>query len=260
VAILPLTSATAIGFMANNLLPLRMGEVARAAVLARRTGIPVSTLLASLVLERVFDLFTILSALALVLIVEPPGGGDGGALMKAAGAASLAALVVALVGLVLLERHPALLARLTVLIHKVAPARWRDRIDRLADSFVEGLRVLRSAGHLAAVLGLSVAVWATYALSIVCLFQGLGLHLGPWAPLTVLVAISLGVLAPSTPGFVGTFHAAAVGAMFLYGVPQDAARVFAILDHGLNYLPVVAVGLGFLSWEGLNLRQLKGDK
>jgi uncharacterized membrane protein YbhN (UPF0104 family) len=162
-----------------------------------------------------------------------------------------------LAALVLLERYPALLERLMIVARKVTPATWRGKIDHLAASFVEGLRVLRSVGRMAAVLGMSLLIWVIYLGAIVCMFRGLSLEVSPWAPVTVMVAICLGVLAPSTPGFVGTFHAAAVGAMLLYGVQEDTARVFAVLYHGLNYIPVVAVGLLFLSYEGMSLRQLR---
>jgi uncharacterized membrane protein YbhN (UPF0104 family) len=220
-------SATMIGFGAGALLPLRLGEFVRPALLARRTAIGFGAAVSSVVLERVFDMLLILSCFLLVgLAYDVPGYLRTGAQVLAAGA------VVGLVVLGVMLRYragtDALLARLLPPgIHRV--------VAPLVHGLLAGLAALGDVATLARVLGYSIALWgmitAAYACSLLALHVDVPLA---QAALTTMVVVAAFVFLPQGPGFVGTWQAGCVLGLGLFHVAQD-----------------VAVGFSLLSWAGM---------
>jgi uncharacterized protein (TIRG00374 family) len=241
--------ATMIGFLANNVLPARLGELVRAHVVGRRAAISRSAALGSIVVERIFDLFTLLALFGVVLLVSKfPGG-----LEKVAGIVLLIG-VLSLVVLLVWNRHPDPTVRA---ILRITPARARERVASLAAGFREGLRVFDRAPHLLLVAAISIGMWAAIVLVNLFCIRALAIRVPEaQASMVCLVAISLVTMVPSAPGFIGTLQGAGTAALLVFGVPKEQGLAFSILYHATQWIPVNVVGAAYLVHEGLSLRQL----
>jgi uncharacterized protein (TIRG00374 family) len=252
-----LLSATLVGFMSGLLVP-RAGEVVRPYLIARDHALKTSAAFASIILERLVDLITVLGLFFLYLYVLPHPAAQvkgpllgalrlGGAL-AAAGAAAILALLFAFH--LRSERAMALLDRLLFRL----PARLAGPASRALRSFASGLAVLQaSPTHLLAILGQSLVVWLAIAASFYCCNRAFGVDLPFHSTFLLLAFLTVGVAVP-TPGNVGGFHEAYLLAMTqAFGVPRETAAAAGIAGHALGNLPVLILGLVFLGREGLTM-------
>ena len=255
-----LFSATVIGFMTGLLVP-RAGEVVRPYLIARNHPIPTSAGFASIVLERVVDLITVLLLFALYLYVLPmPEAQVRGPLLSAlrvAGIGAAAGALAILVILLLWHRHADLAMRIAGRVLRPFPARFAEAVAKGVRSFGDGLAVLKASPlHLAAILGQSLVVWLTIALGIHWNNRAFGLALPFHTAFLVIAFLTVGVSIP-TPGAVGGFHAFYRAALTeAYGVDSDAAAAAGIASHALTNLPVLLLGLAFLGREGLSVSKV----
>lgn len=241
--------ATMIGFLANNLLPARLGELVRAHVVGRRAEISRSAALASIVVERIFDLFTLLALFTVVMAVTKfPGGLDKVALVVFLFGISALGLTLAW------NRYP---KTIISLILRFVPARGRERVASLAARFGEGLGVFDRASHIIIVCLLSIGMWIAVIIVNWLAIESLGIRVPqPQAAMVSLVAISLVTMVPSAPGFIGTLQGAGTAALLVFGVPKEQGLAFSIVYHATQWIPVNLVGAAYLLHEGLSLRQL----
>jgi len=255
----PLWHATAIGFMANNLLPVRAGEFARAYVASRQLPVRFSTALASVGVERVFD-GLMLVGLMTVAIASPafPHRADIGRTSVSTITATAAAVfgVVLAVAVLVVHRPGPWLALLGRATHAALPARVADRIARIADGLVAGLAVLKSPGRFLAVVAWSVVLWVVNAAAFAVCFRAFGLPVPAAGAFLLQGIIGFGVALPSSPGFVGVFEAATRVTLALYGIDATRALSYAVAYHVGTFLPVTLLGLYSLSQLRLRLAEL----
>lgn len=245
-----LFGVTLIGFMANNVLPFRIGELVRAYALGRAEAMAAPLSFATIVVERVFDGFTLLLFLigGLFLLALPP-------LLLWLAAASFG-LYVAVLATLLSLRTPRGLRLVETLVARL-PARFHQPLQRLVDSFRLGLDALGDTRALAAVTLLSLLIWTVNALGLQAMFPAFALGL-PWHAGFLVQAIVAGLLIlPSAPGYVGTFQFATVLALGLYGVSRDVGLSLSLVYHAVNYVPITAVGLAYLGALNLTLGELR---
>lgn len=251
-------SAMSIGYFANNVLPLRMGEIYRAHVVYEMSGLSRSAAFGSIVVERMVDLISMLPYLAAALLMFPLP-----AMMQAA-AWTLGivgtALMVFLVWLVLDRERSMALARrmLSFLPHRLAHAG-----ASLLEKFTSGLVVLGRSEHLVALIVSSLALWAIYGGMDYFILRSLGFMDSGFvlidrnpvgAVLVTLMITTIGFSIPGAPGAVGTYHGMAVLGLSLFDVPGDRAAGFAIVMHAVNYIPLTVLGLIFFWKMGLTFR------
>lgn len=260
IPVLPLFRATAIGFMANNLLPGRAGEVVRAWTLSRETGASGAGILGTVVLERVIDSVTFLTLAAVVLWV---GGtstlGDG--LMAGAAISLLVALILPVAVLVWLRVAPEqALGVMHRVLAAVLPARLSEQIEGLLLRFSKGLGSLRGGKHLFWIVFHSVLLWGV--VSVIPFYAGvvaLGIDLGSFsrtiaAAFVTLAAVGLAVALPAAPGFFGTYHLACKEALGVFGVPDSRAFAMAVVTHGTFWLTMNLLGLLLVPFGRVGLR------
>jgi hypothetical protein len=250
-----LFGVTMIGFMANNILPLRIGEFVRAYALGRAEALPASLSFATIVVERVFDGFTLLLFLlgGLLFLRLPPL-----VLWLAGGSFCLYLGVL----VVLLSVRHAWGAALVGRIVAALPDRLRAPADHFLESFRLGLDALGDGRAVTATVGLSLAIWAINALGVQAMFAAFSLDLPLHASFLVL-AIMAGILVlPSAPGYVGTFQYGTVLALGLFGVSKEVALSLSLVYHALNYIPITTIGLAYLGAMNLTLGELRaaGEK
>ncbi len=260
-------SATFIGFMANGLLPARMGEFIRAWCLGHREGKSKSAIFASIIVERLLDGLWILLYLVIALWVVPfpEGGGVGSSVLgglslktgvRWAGFLSLALYVGIILLLVLLRLSSEKTLGVLGFLLKPISQRFAEKARAVLSGFIGGIYLPDSWNRGAMTLIHTCLLWAVALGGNYFTLRAFGLDL-PWhAPIFLLVLQSIGVMIPSSPGFVGTFHAAAVLGARFYGVPEGVALSFAVVVHLVAFLPILLIGLGFLWRENLSLGQL----
>ena len=254
-----LLSATMIGFMANNVLPFRLGEFVRAWALARRERCSTTMVLATVVVERVVDMLALLGILGVTMLVHPIRPGTRAAEVTQAGATSLIVITIALtVLLVVLERTPGLAHGLVQRVASRLPERQRDRVIAALDHFVEGLGLFRDLPRLLWVFALSLVMFSCFAVAQQLSMEAFGIHLPWYAGFTVLVISAFAIMAPAAPGYVGVMNLACVAGLALFGVTNpELTSSFAWFYWAGQWLPVTVAGLIYLRREGLSLRSLE---
>ncbi len=230
IAVLPLRpfwSASLIGFMANDLLPLRVGEIARAYALAHLTPVPLSAALATSVLERVWDAVAV-GVLTIFTFSQFP-------LPHWVARTNMGVLAVCVAILV----SGAWLARSGEQGFTWLPTRFAG----FAERFVSGLRSLRSIPALLWVLLLSFTIWFMLVGYYWVLLHACGFSLPFSAALLVTVFTVFAAALPAAPGFVGTYQYAVILALSFFSVPKEEALGFSIIAHLAQLLPVIVAGL-----------------
>jgi uncharacterized protein (TIRG00374 family) len=252
---------TVIGFAATFLLPARAGEVLRPYLLARREGLPATAAFATIILERVLDLVTVLFLFGVFVLFVSPGTLTGDPALfgrvKAGGAAAGAAAVVGLAVFFALAGHPERLGKAALRVERVLPPRLASAVAGFVETFAQGLAVMRQPRRLFVSLALSFPLWMSIAAGI--WLTSLAFHMtfsymGSFLVMTLLV---VGVAMP-TPGAVGGFHTMYKFAVVtFYGVPNDRAVGAALVLHGISFIPVTLLGLAFMAREGLSLGRIR---
>jgi glycosyltransferase 2 family protein len=258
----PLWRATAIGMMANNVLPARAGEVARAYVLTRETPVPFSTSIASLAVDRVFDAMVLL-LLAFLSVLDPrfPSGVAVGGVSITRWALGGATLVVGgIVVLYALVFFPAQLIRLFELFARRLSPKIEERGKVALLKFSEGLSVLRSPTHFAAVMGWTIAHWLMNALAFWIAMAAVGIHAPFSAALLLQAMIALGVAVPAAPGFFGVWEKVAVLGLGIFAVGPSLATAWALGFHILTFIPITTFGAIYAARLNLNLKELQSQQ
>jgi uncharacterized protein (TIRG00374 family) len=238
--------ALLIGYMGNNLLPLRAGELVRIYVVTRR-GQHFGTTFATVVVERILDGLAVGLIVAGLLLVVP--------LPTNLRWSIFVFLLIDLIGILVLVAIAAtpevcrgLIERL---FHRLG---WLERrLLSLLDIMIEGLRGLRAARHTGPIVAYSIGLWLFLALSFWSALHAAHLDLPLAAAWTLLAFLGLGVSLPSSPGFVGVIQAATVLALALFAVPRTEALSFSLLLHASQFFPITIIGLLYLLVEHVSL-------
>ncbi len=242
-----------IGYMGNDILPFRLGELLRAYVLWRRDGINIGATLTTAVLERLFDGLTMLLFVLFGLLFVPLSAFLS-RLVTFAGIVFLSALVTFL----FLAARPALLRRAAYfLIERAAPARLRPPLVSLSEGVIAGLASLRRGGDVLVLFGVTLVVWlietAKYWLVSLAFPD---LHLSYPGIMLMGGAVNLLTALPSLPGYIGTFE---TGIKILTGIgaPPASAGSYVLVLHAILLLPVTLLGLFFMTVEGVRWTEVK---
>lgn len=252
VPLYPALSATAIGFGASAVLPLRLGELVRPAVLGRRVGCGMSAALSSVVLERLFDMLLVIGCFLLVSILYPVST------ELRRGALGLSALaVVGLAVLVVMQRNPARTEAFVTRVLSRLPGRLGSGLLPMARAFLSGLGGLSDLRTVAVVLVYSVALWAVITSSFAFGFLALQTDVPlVAASLTTVVVVAAFVFLPQGPGFVGTWQLGCVVALSFFQVSEEVAVGYSILTWIVSMATNVILAGVFLAREDLSLGQL----
>ncbi|MCB9586953.1 MAG: flippase-like domain-containing protein [Polyangiaceae bacterium] len=245
------TNVVVLGYAVNNILPARLGEFARAAMLAERSGLPFAQGLSITFLERILDGLIMLGLLAVAFFSLPQSTHQGwlGATLQ------IAALVfsVALVGVLAAVLAPSLILRWTSRVaHRVAP-RMHDRFVRVIDQAVRGVAYLREPRAALGIAALSLLVWLCEAGLFLCLLPAFGLAFDPRLALLAMTVTNLGILVPSSPGFIGPFHFFCMRALTAVGIAEATGFGYAALVHLAFYVPITLWGVGIIVAYGFRL-------
>lgn len=249
-----LFSASAIGLMANNLLPARLGEFVRAVVIGRKENISKSSSFATIVVERVLDGLTVLTFLGIVLIFDlfsfPP-------VMREAAWITVIFYLAVIIFLVLLKLRKEMALAIVAFFVKHLPGGIARKITGLLEAFIDGLKVLENGWDLARAMVLSFLVWVPNIVVIWLLFLSFDFALPFYAPVILFVILTIGIMIPSAPGFIGTIQYCSVLGLGLFGVGQSEALSYSIVYHLGVFIPITVAGLVCLLIEGLSFSEMR---
>ncbi len=243
-----------IGFMANNVLPARLGEIVRAYSLGAKENISKSATFATIVVERVFDGFSLLFIFWLSLFFSPYPG-----VVKKASNLFLLANLAILIFLVFIEWKQEPTLRLFNFIFRFLPKKLSSRANDILQKFIGGLKVFRDLSGLIWILVWSLLIWVVIGISNYFIFLAFGLHPSVYASFILLGIVSVAVMLPSSPGYVGVFHYACVVSFQILRLPAGVSQPFSIILHASQYIPVTLLGLYYLKKEHLSLKTLESD-
>jgi uncharacterized protein (TIRG00374 family) len=256
--------ATAVGYTAITLLPARMGDIIRPVILAKRDHFPVSAGLASILTERVFDLWTVV-LFFLVFLIWPPTMADldAGAeanlhLLRVSGYGVGVVLAIGTLMLLGLFRYQdRFVETLSKPIERFAPS-WREPFTNFLNHFLDGLRVLQRPRDLVVTATASFVLW--YVIFWQVKVTLLAFHLDfPLRVAFLLVTLAVLGLAIPTPGGVGGFHKATqVGLTTFFGVELNLATAIAIVYHAICFVPITVIGLFCLPILGMRFSDVRG--
>jgi len=241
-----------IGYMGNNVFPLRIGEVLRSVVLKRHEEVSISGSLATIVVERIFDAVVIVGFVLLNL----------GQLTGLTGVAQLSKLVpwggaIFLIGLlvfILIAIFPNPAARLIHgTINKILPEKWRKPVAGVVDKFLDGLKSLRSAKDVGMIFLTSVLVWLLETCLYWSVNQAMGLDLNFQQLMLLNGVVNMVLLIPAAPGGLGTFDAASRAMLEAYDIASEPALGYTLILRIALWLPITLIGAIFFFREGLKL-------
>jgi glycosyltransferase 2 family protein len=255
-----LYSATIIGYMANNLLPARLGEFVRAYALAAREKLETSSVFATLVVDRLCDGFTVLLILLVTFFtVRLPAGmekaQDG---LVAGGYVTLSLYVAVIAFLWLLRKRTVKTLELVGRLLKPFPAAVSEKAILLLGSFIQGLRISSDPRELFGLVWSSLVIWTFAVWPVDLQLRAFGLHLPLAASMLILVFLVFAVMVPASPGYIGTYHFACVQGLTAFGVPHEKALSMALVIHAVSFFPVIVAGMYCLWKDNLSLRNLQG--
>lgn len=251
-------AAVNIGFMANNLLPARMGEFARAISFAKlQPTVTASAAFGSLVVERVLD--GLVLAAMLVVTVLSPGFPD---IDMGDGFTTLLKTIVTLLGgvavfLIVLLAFPNPVVRAMEKMARLLPAKVGDVLVEALEAFMESLEVVKSPRLLGLALLWSVGFWIWHGFSFYLGMLAFDIDIGLVAAFFTEAAVGFGVAVPAAPGFFGTFHATVQFALEdVYRVEAAKTLAFAYGYHMGGFIPVTLIGLWYARQIGMSLTEV----
>jgi glycosyltransferase 2 family protein len=233
----PVFCSNMAGYLGNNFLPARAGEVVRSTMISTQTGAPAAEVLTTALAERLMDVIVLVSWTPIVLwtMTDPPKwmaeAARPAAVIAAAGA--LALITLPFCGS-LIER---IIARLPL------PEGLKTRLIQLVEHVLTGIRTFHDWGRFGRFVVFTAVIWSLDAFTSILVARALSLSLGIGAALLLLTGLGLGSALPSTPGYVGIYQFVAVGVLVPFGFSKGDALAYILVVQVLSYLVVLFWGL-----------------
>jgi glycosyltransferase 2 family protein len=240
-----------IGYMGNDILPFRLGEVLRAYVLWRREHINVGATFTTAILERIFDGLTMVLFVLFGLLFVPLSA----FLRRLVTIAGIVFFGV-LIAFLFLAAMPDLLRRIAHgLIEMLVPERFRDPLLDLVEGVIAGLEGLRRGRDVLVIFGVTLWVWMLEMVKYWLVSFAFDLHLSYVKIILMGGAINLLTALPSLPGYIGTFESG-IKILEGLGAPSAAAGSYILVLHAILLLPVTLLGLIFMALEGIHWTEM----
>jgi uncharacterized protein (TIRG00374 family) len=241
---LPMFGYLLIGYLANNVLPARLGELVRSHYIGDREGISRAAALGTVVVERVIDLVAVVGIATAALLILSVRGVVATAVFVGAGVATAFLVVLALA--IVAHRLPG-----ADRVRTIAD-RW-PKLQDLARSLQGGLQVASRPRTVVEALATSVAAWTCSILAFAAIGQAIGIQLTIGQAALIGSSVALASAVPAGPSNLGTFELAAVKVSSAIGIPADTAFALALLSHA-TILVVTSIG-GAIAFIRIGWRQ-----
>jgi len=264
-SLLNVFSATSIGAFANNVLPMRAGEFIRAYVVARNEKTSASAILATILVERIADVFSLLIIAVAAILLLPIPQSEHYETIKSFGSMLLLVEVAVLVFCFMLLWKRDFTLRLTHRVLSVFPKKIAKAGSGIVDSFLDGLEILRAVQHLFTVIWSSFAIWLLNFIVIILIMLAFNIRLDiPTmlvAATAVLIFSAFSITIPSSPGFIGTYHFFTQQALVLFSIDPNIGLGFAVVLHASSFIPITLTGFYFFLKENVKFAAVtSGEK
>ncbi len=244
-----------IGYLGNNIFPARAGELLRAIVLKRRNQIPISTSLATIVVERIFDGVVMLGFIFFNLAALSEVSNSSGFIGSIRSLALWGAIAFlgALIVFTLAAIFPVPVEKAFIkIINTLFPQSWREPAANIIHRFMGGLESLRSPREAVLVLVTSIAIWLLETLTYWFVMQAFPFTVSLFALMLMNGIVNLSTTLPSAPGYIGVFDAPGIALLSAFGISPEIAAGYTLLLHATLWLPITLVGAYFFTREGLD--------
>jgi len=257
-----LFSAVSIGAMTDMVLPARPGDFIRAWLIGKNEDVSKVASFATIVVERVLDIMTLLLILLFVLsfFKMPVESVRVEKALQLIGYVSGAICFAALGALMLLKYKTNPTIRVIKLFFAFLPQRWSERITGALEAFSFGLQAVKKGRHLIGLFSFSLLLWSVFAFSNYIVLSSFDLDFPVSAAFYFLIFQVLGVMIPASPGFIGTYHGAVVAGFAVFRVSTEMAFSVAVMMHAVFFIPFISLGLICLWKENLSFRNLRHAK
>ncbi|MBN2407930.1 MAG: flippase-like domain-containing protein [Elusimicrobia bacterium] len=248
-------STVFIGFFANNVLPMRAGEIIRAVMLGEKEKISKTSVVATLVVERILDMFALIILLMIAFFIFPFP--DYIKKIWLIGLVILSIVLLLMYGLIFFQ---AFTLRIMDKFLHIFPKRLGDRIENMLKLFIQGLEIMKKSHYFFISFLLSIAIWLADAAVFFFVAKGMEIHqVGYMGAAFVMCVIALGISVPSSPGFIGVYEYFGILGCSVLGVDKSVALSFMLLTHVMQILAMSVMGTTFLAREHLSLIQLERE-
>lgn len=249
------TAIVSIGFMANNLLPARLGELVRAFVLNRREGISKATAISSIIVERVFD------GLALLLIFGLSSKannicGEYQSIINRVGFLAGTIFIICFLLIIIFRVKPSLLEYILV-TSRILPQKIQNVIISILHSISDSLQFLKFDLRFLLFLFLNILIWLTEGSMYLVGLYAFGLPLDPKIAYFSLALINFGLLLPSAPGYIGLFQASTILAFAAFGLEKEIALSYSMVIHAIQFSTISIVGLSCLNLMNISFKDVR---
>jgi len=251
----PAFSSIMIGYFGNSVLPFRMGEFLRAFVVADKTSLTASTAFGTIVIERILDFIGLSTVILLIMTVYPLASVGGSIIIGVIGLSLTAFIFIFLFGgfksslLVKIEKSSLLRIGL---LHKIL---------LFIKNFLDGATTIRATNKLGIILLYTLIIWIMYYCSTYLATIATGIELEWFGFGVLLISTTLAISVPAAPGYVGTYHAAAVYILTnLFDVGRVDAQAAAIILHAVGIIPIVIIGAGYFLNNSVNFKVIKDQE
>jgi hypothetical protein len=257
-----LFSSVMISFMANNILPIRLGEFVRAYSIGKMENISKSSAFATIVIERILDVFFMLFLFMILLFLFPFALYFPENLIKNSYYFLFFSIVFLLFLLFIMWKREFVLDLIEKIL-KSFPQKVSDRIQNIVDSFIKGLDFFRNTRNFVPIVILTIIMWIIYMSGYYFGFFAFKFFTNDFykfllAGVVLLVVGSIGLMIPSAPGAIGTYHSFCILGLLITGLNDiDQTAAFAVYIHGANYISVILVGLFYFFKENMHFSDLK---
>ena len=252
----------AIGYMGNNIYPARAGELLRAYVLRKRTGISVSASLATIIVERIFDGVVMLAFVFLNLPRLAQLSGDSGFVGNIQQVAVWGAVIfaAALSVFILAAMFPRTAARAVGwAIEHLTPTRFHEKLGGISGKFLDGLTSLRSPANALMVFLTSVVIWLFETGKYWFVMLAFPFSVDFFTLMLMNGIVNLATTIPSAPGYVGTFDAPGIAVLVTAGVDPALAAGYTLTLHVALWIPITVLGAYYALREGISWKGVRGD-
>ena len=254
-----LYSALLVGYMGNNIFPFKLGEFIRAYYIGKFEGISKTESFATIVIERVLDILTILIILGFTLFLQPLPS-----YIKTGGLILFFLCCITILFLFFLIMKTDITIHFYQIITGKLPKKLSLRGEYIIKALSNGLIILKKRQYFFKITIITVGIWFFYIIIIQMLIVAFDFNLVYRVPViacvTILVMSGISVSVPSSPGYIGTFHYLVMQSLVLYKVSDSEALSFAIVYHALNTIPVTILGFYLYIRQQINFQALISNK
>ncbi|WP_196138488.1 lysylphosphatidylglycerol synthase transmembrane domain-containing protein [Aliikangiella sp. G2MR2-5] len=225
-------TGVAVGFTGNNILPFRIGELLKTKFFSHKSGARFSKCFPVLIFERLLDAtcLMILVFIAVPYLVNAKFDFIALSLL-------CSGISVFYICLVLVAKSPSKTKSIANIVINKFPEKLSSRLTSTIHSIIDAIKMIHSPSRLLLALLLSLGYWLTQILSVYIWLIAFNLSLPWFAPIVVLIFVSLGNFLPSAPSNIGTYHYFLAFALSMLGVNNDTAVSVAIIGHAISIFP-----------------------